>query len=88
MAGGIDPADQAAHAGAGDVVHGNVVLFHPGNDPTCARPERSAALEGQPECRDASWQGQAAAQGSWRRTNRNQSGKKAGREAKKFCRCL
>ena len=49
MASGVNTADQAAHAGAGDVVHGNVMLFHPGNDPDVGQTERAAALEGQAE---------------------------------------
>jgi hypothetical protein len=46
LAGGVHTADEAAHAGAGEVVDGNVVLFKPFEDANVGFAERAAAFEG------------------------------------------
>ena len=43
--GGVHAADQAAHAGAGNVVHRYVMFLQPGNDTNVGQAERSAALQ-------------------------------------------
>ena len=45
-AGGIDPADQSAHAGSGDIVYRDMVLFQPGMTPTWARGRGRPHLAG------------------------------------------
>ena len=45
--GGINSAHQSAHAGAGNVVHRNVVFLQPGNDAHMRQPESSTALQHQ-----------------------------------------
>ena len=47
VSGGIDPANQAAHAGAGDIVKRNVVFLQPGNDTHVGKSQRPTALEHQ-----------------------------------------
>ncbi len=44
VAGGVHPAHQTAHAGAGDVIYRDVMLLHPGNDTDVGEPKRAAAL--------------------------------------------
>src|SRR5208337_3030375 len=44
---GVNPTHQTAHAGAGDVVHGNVMLFQPGNDADVGESKSPATLESQ-----------------------------------------
>ena len=53
--GRIDPAHQTAHAGAGDIVHGNVMFFQPGDDAYVRQSESSATLQNQPERRMLFW---------------------------------
>jgi hypothetical protein len=47
VSGGIDPANQAAHAGAGDMVKRNMVFLQPGNDTHVGKSQRPTALEHQ-----------------------------------------
>jgi hypothetical protein len=46
FAGGVEAADEAAHAGAGEVVDGDVVFFKPFEDADVGFAERAAAFEG------------------------------------------
>ena len=46
FSGGVEGADHAAHAGAGDDVYGDVVFFEPLKRADLAEPERSATAEG------------------------------------------
>jgi len=45
LAGGVEAADKSAHAGAGEVVDGDVVLFKPFEDADVGFAERAAAFE-------------------------------------------
>ena len=45
--GGVYSANQAAHAGTGNVIHRNVMLLQPGNDADVRQPKSSAALQNQ-----------------------------------------
>ena len=47
VSGGVNPAHQAAHAGAGDVGDGDVMLFQPGNHTDVGQSKRSTALQHQ-----------------------------------------
>jgi hypothetical protein len=46
LTGGVEAADEAAHAGAGQVVDGDVVLFEPFQNADVGFAERAAAFEG------------------------------------------
>jgi len=41
----INAADQTAHAGAGDVVHGDVISLQPGNNVDVGEPEGPTTLQ-------------------------------------------
>ena len=56
MAGGVDTAYQTAHAGAGDVIHRDVVFLQPGDDADVRQSERATALQHQ-AYRSALWFG-------------------------------
>jgi len=45
-AGGVEAADEAAHAGSGQVVDGDVVLFKPFQNADVGFTERATAFEG------------------------------------------
>ena len=40
----IDAADETAHAGTGDVVHGYVIFLQPGNNADVGEPEGTTTL--------------------------------------------
>src|SRR5580765_5866557 len=46
FAGGVETANQAAHAGASDVVHRDVMVFEPLQDANVGETEGAAAFEG------------------------------------------
>src|SRR5260370_42389058 len=48
---GVHRANDAAHAGSGNPVHGNVVLFHPLNNADFGQAERTPAAESQSNSR-------------------------------------
>ena len=45
----VRAADEAAHAGASDVVHGDMVLFKPCDDADVGQAERASAFKDQAE---------------------------------------
>ena len=51
MSGGVNPADQATHAGAGNVVNRYVMFLHPGNDTDVRQSERTSTLQDQTDLR-------------------------------------